>query len=157
MSQFPVRSVKVSAYVPAPPTELFAFVADTRNDPLWCPNVETVEVLSDGPIQVGSRFRFHQHLDRPGAKRVEFDVDTEVIDLDDLSITWRITDRFQERLIAMSVKPEDQGSRVTQITEASFRRPPGFVRWVYPIVARRTFQRQFKELAAHFAARQEKK
>lgn len=146
----PVRPVEAAADIAAPAEVVFAFVSDTRNDPLWCDNVETVEMLAGEGIEVGARFRFHQHLDRPGGQRLQFDVDLEIVDLDERMITWRATDRFQEREITLRVEPAGQGSRVTQVTRARFRRPPGLARWVYPRLARRVFARQFRSLAARF-------
>jgi uncharacterized protein YndB with AHSA1/START domain len=150
MASHAVRPVKVSAHVPVPPDRLFAFVSDTRNDPSWCPNVETVELIEGEGVDVGTRFRFHQHLDRPGSERIQFDVYVEIVDIDERSITWRANDKFQERLIQMSVEPDGTGSKITQVTTASFKRPPGIAKWVYPIFARRIFKGQFGQLAAHF-------
>jgi len=148
MATRPVRPIEMAAHIAAPPGEVFAFVSDTRNDPLWCDNVETVELVAGEGIEVGTRFRFHQHLDRPGGQRMQFDVDVEVIELGEHAITWLATDRFQEREISLDVQPEGQGSRITQVTRAAFRRPPGLARWVYPRLARRVFTRQFRALAA---------
>ncbi len=150
MDSYPVPPVSVSAHIPASPDEVFAFVSDTRNDPHWCDNVETVEVIGRTDIEVGSRFRFHQHLDRPGGERMQFDVDVEVVGLGERTISWEATDRFQTREITLSVDPEGDGSRITQVTTATFRRPPGLARWVYPRLARRVFKRQFAGLAAYF-------
>lgn len=149
---YPVRPVKVSAHIPADPDEVFAFVFDTRNDPLWCDNVESVEPIVGGAIEVGSRFRFHQHLDRPGAARMRFDVDLEIVDIGERSITWRADDRFQTRDIDLAVEAEGAGSRITQVTRAVFRRPPGVRKWLYPLLARRIFTKQFRDLAAYFEA-----
>ena len=151
MASYPVRAVRVDAFVPAPPEKVFAFVADTRNDPRWCSNVDTAELMSKDEVAVGTRFRFHQHLERPRRPRLEFDVDVEVVGLDDRSITWHTTDKFQKRVISLTVEPASGGARVTQVTNASFRKPPGVAKWVYPILARRTLQRQFVDLAAVFA------
>lgn len=145
-----LRPVKVSAHIGAPPDKLFAFVSDTRNDPSWCPNVETVELVEGSGVEVGARFRFHQHLDRPRTERIEFDVDVEIIEIEHPSITWKATDKFQERLVKLSIEPEGAGSKITQVTTASFRRRPGLVKWVYPFLARRTFKEQFGQLAAYF-------
>jgi Polyketide cyclase / dehydrase and lipid transport len=148
-----MRPITVSASVPADPDELFAFVSDTRKDPLWCSNVETVDQLEgDGP-HVGARFRFHQHLDRPRQERMQFDVDVEVIEMGERTITWRANDRFQERIITLTVEPEGSGSKITQVTKATFLRPPGLARWVYPTLARRIFREQFRRLAEHFTQR----
>lgn len=151
MDSHPVAPVEVSVFVPAPPDVVFAFVADTRNDPRWCPNVETVEMVEGDGVAVGTRFRFHQHLDRPGGGRIEFEGDVEVVELGERSIGWSVNDRFQDRIIQLRVEPEGSGSRVTQRTAASFHRPPGLARWAYPVLARRTFKDQFGRLAAHFA------
>jgi hypothetical protein len=151
MSKHTVRSVTVSGSVPAPAPDVLAFVSDTRNDPLWCPNVESAEMVSDGPIGVGSTFRYTQHLDQPGRGRVTFDGDVEIVDMDQRSITWRVSDRFQERTVLCTVAASGDGSLVTQTTTASFRRPPGVARYLYPLLARRTLKDQLNHLRRHFA------
>jgi len=150
VATYPVRPVTVTARIAVPPDILFAFVSDTRNDPLWCPNVETVDLVDGSGVEVGARFRFHQHLDRPRSDRIQFDVEVEVIEVLDHSITWKATDKFQERLITLTVEPDGANSRVTQVTAASFTRPPGLAKWVYPVLARRTFRDQFEQLALYF-------
>ena len=151
MSKYPVRPVTVSAEIPAPPSDVLAFISDTRNDPAWCPNVEAAEMTSDGPIDVGSTFRYTQHLDQPGRGRVTFDGDVEIVSLDDQSIRWRVADKFQERTITCTVEASGDGSRVTQTTEASFHRSPGLAKYAYPLLARRTFKDQLRHLREHFA------
>jgi Polyketide cyclase / dehydrase and lipid transport len=147
---FPARPVSVSAHIPVPPAALFRFVSDTRNDLLWCQNVETVDLVEGSKVEVGARFRFHQHLDRPGAKRTQFDVDVEVIEMGERTITWEANDRFQRRTISLTVEPEGSGSRITQVTRATFLRPPGLAKWLYPLLARRIFTGQFRDLGAYF-------
>jgi hypothetical protein len=129
---------------------VFSYVSDTRNDPEWCPNVDTVEMIDGEQIAVGTRFRFHQHVDRPRGRRLEFDADLEITGLEDRSITWLAADRYQQRVIEVTVAPEGDGSRVTQVTRATFRRPPGLSRWLYPALARRTIRDQFRHLARRF-------
>lgn len=148
---YPVRPVTVSATIPAPPRVVLELVADTRNDPLWCPNVETAELVSGDGVSVGSVFRYHQHLDLPGSKRVYADGEVTVLERTDEMIRWNVTDRLQERDITLRVDPHPDGCWVTQITRASFRRPPGIARWGYPLLARRELGRQFRELARHFS------
>ncbi len=148
-----MRPITVSALIPADPDELFVVVSDTRKDPLWCPNVETVDQLSGDGVEVGAQFRFHQHLDRPRQERMQFDVDIEVVELGERSIIWKADDNFQERIITITVEPEGAGSRITQVTRATFKRRPGLARWVYPALARRVFRDQFERLAKHMATR----
>ena len=40
-----------------PVDEVFDFVADERNEPRYNPRMASVELVSTGPIGVGSRFR----------------------------------------------------------------------------------------------------
>jgi Polyketide cyclase / dehydrase and lipid transport len=147
---YPARPVSVSGHIPAPPDVVFDLVSDTRNDPLWCENVEKVDLIEGSGVEVGTRFRFHQHLDRPGAERMQFDVDVEVIEMKDRSIRWQANDRFQIREISLVVEPDGSGSRITQVTTATFLRPPGMAKWLYPLLARRIFRKQFRDLAAYF-------
>jgi hypothetical protein len=147
-SLYPARPVTIAAHIPAPADAVIAFIADTRNDPLWCPNVDSVELV-EGDGGIGSRFRFHQHLDR-GDKRIEFDVDAEVVELTETMIRWQIKDRYQERDIIMTVEPDGDGSRVTQTTRANFLKNPGLAKWAYPFIAKRTFRDQFDQLQKHF-------
>ncbi|HEX9854097.1 MAG TPA: SRPBCC family protein [Acidimicrobiia bacterium] len=145
-----MKPITVEARLPAPPDEVFAFIADTRNDPQWCSNVETVEVIAGGAITPGTAFRFHQHFDRPGGRRMQFDVDVTIESTEGRSITWVADDRFQLRRITIAVEPAGEDSKVTQTTVATFKSPPGPARWMYPLLAKRTFKRQFAALAARY-------
>lgn len=146
-----VRPVTVSTYVPADPRTVFDFVADTRNDPVWCPNVTDVTQVNGIGVGVGSSFRFHQRVEAQGRVLVS-DVDVEIVELGERSIRWRVEDRFQVRDVVLEVDAEGDGSIVTQTTTATFKRKPGLLtKWGYPVLARRTFKDQFGRLAEHFS------
>ena len=145
------RPVTVSATIPADPETVLAYISDTTNDPEWCPNVESAEMTSAGPIRPGSTFRYHQHLDRPGSARVEFDGEVTITALNENTIEWQVDDKFQERSIACAVEAVPDGTRITQTTVARFHRQPGLARHLYPFLARRTLKKQLEQLAAHFA------
>jgi Polyketide cyclase / dehydrase and lipid transport len=149
---YTVRPIEVSAHVDADPDRLFAFVSDSRNDPKWCFNVESVDLTHGNGVEVGARFRFHQHLDPPAGKRMQFDAELEIVGLEERAIRWLVTDRFQEREISLSVEPDGTGSRITQGTRATFLKSPGLARFVYPSLARRTFRGQFQALGDLMAA-----
>lgn len=146
---FPVRPVTVSVHINAPPDDVFAYVSDTRNDPEWCPNVRDVTQTEGQDVEVGSRFEFHQTV-RARGQTLESDVAVEVLEVDDRMIRWRVEDRFQTREIELTVVPDGEGTTITQVTKASFKRKPGLVKWVYPMMAKRTFTDQFSRLATHF-------
>lgn len=143
------RPITVSTRVPADPEAVFQFVADTRNDPIWCPNVTDVTQVNGVGVGVGSSFRFHQRVETQG-RVLESDVDVEVVELGERSIRWRVEDRFQVRDVLLEVAPDDGGSIVEQTTTAMFKGKPGLLtRIAYPMLARRTFQDQFSRLAEH--------
>lgn len=140
----------MSAWVPAQPQTVLALLSDTRNDPLWCSNVDSAQLVGSEPIGVGSKFTFRQILNR-GARRFEFDADVEITELTDTSIRWTVSDKLSVRDIAMTVNPEGAGTRVRQTTRAAFVKPPGILKWVYPVMARRVFKAQFRDLAEYLA------
>ncbi len=146
-----VRPVTVSTHVPADPDTVFEFISDTRNDPIWCPNVTDVAQINGVGVGVGSSFRFHQRVEAQG-RTLDSDVDVEIVELGERSIRWRVEDRFQVRDVVVKVDTDGDGSKVTQTTTAMFKRRPGLLtRWGYPVLARRTFKDQFSRLAAQFS------
>lgn len=145
-----VRPVTVSTHVPADSATVFEFISDTRNDPIWCPNVTDVTQGNGVGVGVGSSFRFHQRVEARG-RVLDSDVDVEIVELGERSIRWRVEDRFQVRDVLVEVSPDGDGSLVTQTTTAMFKRAPGLLtRWGYPLLAKRTFKDQFGRLAEHF-------
>ena len=147
---FRVRPVTVSTHVPASPDTVFEFISDTRNDPIWCPNVTEVTQVNGVGVGVGAAFRFHQRIEMRG-RELESEVDVEIVELGERSIRWRVEDRFQIRDVRLEVSPEADGSLVEQTTTALFKRKPGVAKWLYPMLARRTFKDQFSRLADHFS------
>jgi hypothetical protein len=142
--------VTVSVSIPADADTVFDFVSDTRNDPVWCPNVTGVTQISGEGVVVGAFFRFQQAVEMRGRK-LESEVDVEIVDLDERSVRWRVEDKFQVRDVQVRVAPDGEGSRITQTTTATFKRKPGLAKWLYPVLARRTFKDQFGRLADHFS------
>ncbi|HXV71911.1 MAG TPA: SRPBCC family protein [Acidimicrobiia bacterium] len=150
MTTSPLRPVHVSHHIPANPSQVLAFVSDTRNDPIWCPNVTGVNQTEGDGVGLGSRFEFHQTVEA-GGRKLESDVEVEVVGLTEDSVRWRVEDRFQIRDVTLTVEPHGNGTRVRQRTLATFKRDPGLARWLYPFLARRTFRDQFSRLAAHYS------
>lgn len=152
MATPPVRPVNVSHHIPAHPAEVLAFVSDTRNDPLWCPNVSNVSQVEGDGVDLGSQFRFHQTVSS-GGRTLESDVEVEVVGLTEESVRWRVEDRFQIRDVTLTVEEHGAGTKVRQQTLATFKRDPGLpTRWLYPFLARKTFRDQFARLAKHYSS-----
>ena len=72
-----MRTVSASATIPAPPSQVFAFLADLENLPRWQSGVVSAELTTPGEIGVGSRA--HVARDLLG-QRIE--VDITVVDYD---------------------------------------------------------------------------
>lgn len=145
-----VRPVAVTTTIPAEPEMVFAYISDTRNDPEWCPNVTDVRQVRGEGIELGAGFEFRQTVEARG-RLLASDVEVEVVELDERAIRWRVEDRFQIRDVLVAVGPDGEGSKVVQTTTAAFKRKPGIARWLYPMLARRTFKEQFQSLADRFS------
>ncbi len=66
-----MRTVSASADIPAPPSDVFAFLADLENLPRWMSGIVMAELTTPGPIGVGSRA--HVVRDLLG-QRIEVDI-----------------------------------------------------------------------------------
>ena len=64
--------VRGEILIDRPPATVFDFVADERNEPRFNPRMEGCELLTDGPIGVGSRFRATM---RTGGRKVPVTVE----------------------------------------------------------------------------------
>jgi uncharacterized membrane protein len=51
-----------SVFINRPQQEVFNFVTDLSNDPKWQASIQSVKQISDGPIGVGSTFRYETKL-----------------------------------------------------------------------------------------------
>lgn len=142
---YPVRPVTVSMGISADAVTVFDYVSNTRNDPQWCPNVTDVHQVERDGVELGARFEFHQSV-KAGGRNLESDVNVEIVELGAQRVRWRVEDRFQVRDVLLCVEPDGSGSRVIQTTAAAFKRKPGLARWLYPMLARRTFRNQFRLL-----------
>jgi uncharacterized protein YndB with AHSA1/START domain len=145
-----VRPVTATATIRAEPEMVFAYISDTRNDPEWCPNVTDVRQVTGEGIELGAGFELRQTVETRG-RVLESDVEVKVVELGERHIRWRVEDRFQIRDVHLEVEPNDDGSKVIQTTTAAFKRKPGVARWVYRMLARRTFKEQFRRLADRFS------
>ncbi len=66
-----MRTVSASAEIPAPPAEVFAFLADLENLPRWQSGVVSAELTTPGEVGVGSRAHVAREL---LGQRIEVDI-----------------------------------------------------------------------------------
>jgi uncharacterized protein YndB with AHSA1/START domain len=120
-----------------PPEEVFAFVADARNRPLWDESVATEELTSPEPIGVGSTVR-------TGLRSMGRDY----------ILTWEITEHEPPSrqtiestsgpfptTLAYRLSPRDGG---TLVEFSVTGRPTGMLRLLQPLIARNTQKRNLE-------------
>ena len=78
------RYFVTTRHIDAPAQSLWEVLFDVARWPEWTPTIDSVELLDDGPLQVGSRARIRQ----PRLPRATWQV-TEVVE--GRSFTWEAT------------------------------------------------------------------
>jgi carbon monoxide dehydrogenase subunit G len=114
-----------SVEIARPPGEVFAFVADPRNDANWTPQIEEMRKTSEGPMGVGSTCEVVV-----GLMGRRFEISGEIIEYDEPSRKVRLRNSSgPPRLEALrSVEAVPNGARFTVKAEI---RTDGFF-WLLP-------------------------
>ena len=97
-----VRSVEIEQ----PVNEVFAFVADARNDTRWCPKVKSVERIDDDRYAV-------VHKPVPGKPERGMDM-TRVATAPPRRIEWREEDGVDVFRVTYELEATAAGTRLTQ-------------------------------------------
>jgi carbon monoxide dehydrogenase subunit G len=126
-----VFTKSVAVQISRPADEVFAFVADARNRPLWDESVDSEELTSPEPIGVGSTVR-------TGMRSMGRDY----------VLTWKIVEHEPPTrqtiestsgpfptTLAYRLTPQDAG---TLVEFAVTGRPTGVLRVLQPLIARNT-------------------
>ena len=103
------------------PSEVWAFIADARNDPRWCKKVESVEqVAGEGPGP-SATYRV-LHRPRPGKPATELRM--EVLEFDEpRHLRWREEDDDGVFNVVYHLEPTAVGTRLTQIDDIDWKIP----------------------------------
>jgi carbon monoxide dehydrogenase subunit G len=127
--------VRRTLEVQYPREEVFDFLADLRNEQLWHPDVESVELESEGPIEAGAKFRARYR--RLGTVELEL---LEVVRPERLIVAATGATRavYETRL-----EPADGGTKVTTVADAQLRGP---ARLLWPMLHGR-IQKDFQSRA----------
>jgi uncharacterized protein YndB with AHSA1/START domain len=121
----------VSVQIARPPDEVFAFVADARNRPLWDESVDSEELTSPEPIGVGSTVR-------TGLRSMgrDYVLTWEIVEHEPPSRqTIESTSGPFATTLAYQVRPHDGG---TFVESSVTGRPTGMLRLLQPLIARNT-------------------
>ncbi|HEU0023366.1 MAG TPA: SRPBCC family protein [Thermoleophilaceae bacterium] len=124
---------RVEVLIARPPDEVFAFVADARNRPLWDDSVDREELTSPEPIGVGSTVR--TELTSMGRR---YEYTWEVVQHEPPSRqTIESTSGPFPITLAYELSGRDGGTRVEFAVTG---RPAGVLRLLQPLIARNTQQ-----------------
>jgi uncharacterized protein YndB with AHSA1/START domain len=127
-------TVETAVTIARSPEEVFAFLADPRNDPAWCDRVRSVEQIGPGEYRV-----MHKPLriqPRP------YELRMRLLESDPpRRLRWEENDRDGTLLVDYELASTADGTRFTQRTDLSGLKP--HVRFL----ARRTIPRHIAEQA----------
>jgi uncharacterized protein YndB with AHSA1/START domain len=144
-------AVERSIEIAAPPEEVFAFVADARNDPRWCATVVACEQRhGDGP---GPDARFEaRHRPTPVHRVMPRSI--EVLEYEPpRRVRWRQEDANGVFLIAYEVEPVADGARFTQRDRIEWKVPHPVGRMAERLFVRRHIGEQMAALKRLLEAR----
>lgn len=110
----------------APPSALFAILSEPRRRPEWQSSLQWVRVLSEGPTQVGTRWRERLRLG------LEFEL--EIVEHEAPS-RWaeRVKGRWGNAVVELSFEPAAPGADQTQLGVNLRISPPAW--WHTPLKA----------------------
>lgn len=120
--------VQRSIRIDRSPEDVFDFVHNPLNDPIWCPSVEEIESLSgNGPAR-GATYRF---VHNPGPHTLE--AQSEIVALSPPhEMKIRAKDPMHDMRITYDLKPIGQGTEMTQTSQIEILK--GIERFAAPLI-----------------------
>jgi hypothetical protein len=119
--------IRNSVVIRCTPVMAFDYLVDVRNELDWNPGVDSVEILTDGPVRLGTQFRAKwKSAPRP--------VVVEVVAFDRPRGWTSHNGRPLEVTLTIRLEPVAEGTRLSSDFDA---RPHGWLRLVFPLLLRR--------------------
>lgn len=119
-------TVNESIIIDRPMEEVFDFIADNENDPLWCPAVKEIRRVSENGTAKGARYEMHH---TPGG--MGFDAEVEVVAHErPRLLKWVMTDSGHTIRGTYELEAVNGKTRLTQTSEVTFEgwlRIPGLI------------------------------
>ena len=123
--------------------DVWSFIADARNDPVWCEKVVSVEQVAGAGPGPGARYRV-MHAPRPRKPPVELAM--EVVEFNPPHrLRWWEEDADAVFDVLYELEPEGSGTRLTQGDEIDWKIPKP-LRPIGRIMVSRDIKRQFQSL-----------
>jgi Polyketide cyclase / dehydrase and lipid transport len=106
---------QASVLIQRDPAEVFAFVADSQNAPLYMAAAESVEKITSGPIGPGTRFRIHARL----TPSTTWEAIEEIGDYEPNNrLTSRVISTFTPNFDVLTTTPADGGTLLSHRFES---------------------------------------
>jgi uncharacterized protein YndB with AHSA1/START domain len=107
--------IEKTTEIARPPEEVWAFIADARNDPQWCHKVESVEQISGEGPGLGAKYRA---LHRPRPRKPPSELIIEVLEYDQpRRLRWREEDEDGIFNVVYQLESTESGTRLSQIDD----------------------------------------
>jgi hypothetical protein len=120
-----------------PLDEVFAFVADPRNDPAWCPRVEGCEQRKGNGPTAGARYECIHH---PTLQRRH----SRWIDILEIEAQRRVRTRQEDNIAVFTIDylltPAARGTRLTQRDDIRWKGTP-----IHRLVGTRIIRRHMRD------------
>jgi uncharacterized protein YndB with AHSA1/START domain len=130
--------VEESIELPQTPEDVWEFVADPMNDPLWCPKVQSVEPRGEGRWVV---------THKPVPLRPPMELSLEHVELDrPRRLVLREEDEASVFEVEYRLEPVASGTVFTQLSEFSWKKLPRFLHLLFGHGVRRDLRRQLRSL-----------
>lgn len=131
-----------SVEIAAPPAEVFPWLADPERRLTWMGALVESERLTDGPPEVGSRFR---DVFEDLGQRVELEAELLEVDPPRGMSVRLVSKTFEATSSQRLVEAADGGTRLTAVIETSYTQLPA--RLLAPVVTRHAQRRLEDDLA----------
>ena len=116
----------------------FDFVADFRNLPKWNPNDESVELLTEGPLRIGSVFRIKTSINNRSLV-----LDYKIIEWGSpLRASFSTESKLFNAVDSVFLSAGREGTEITYAGDFEFK---GFVRLIGPIYFKPILEKLFSE------------
>ena len=130
--------VEESVQIARPCEDVWAFVADPANDPLWCSKVKSVELVEPGVWKV---------IHKPVPLRPPIELSLEHLELDAPS-RLRLREEDEASVFEVEYRLESipTGTRFTQISTIEWKKLPGPLQRIFARGVRRDVRNQLDAL-----------
>ena len=137
-------SIERSIEIARPPEEVFAYVADARNDPRWCSTVVACDQRDGTGPEQGARY-VARHRPTPFHRVMPRSI--EIVEYDPPRLVrWRQEDANGVFHIAYEVDPVAAGARLTQRDTIEWKVPRPVARMAERVFVRRHIAQQMQDL-----------